>query len=206
MIKNLLFDLGGVIMDIRRKNCEAAFRRLGMNDIDRFLGDYGQKGPFLKLEEGKITEEEFREEVRRHIPEDVDDAAIDNAFNQFLVGIPLRRLQELRKLRERFGIYLLSNTNSIMWNSRIAEEFRQEGLQLHDYFDGTVTSFEEKCIKPDAEIFERVVSKLGIQPEETLFFDDSQANVDAAAALGFNIMHVAPGKEFYDLIAEKGLA
>ena len=81
-----------------------------------------------------------------------------------------------------------------MWNSRIAEEFRQEGLQLHDYFDGTVTSFEEKCIKPDAEIFERVVSKLGIQPEETLFFDDSQANVDAAAALGFNIMHVAPAR------------
>lgn len=50
------------------------------------------------------------------------------------------------------------------------------------------------------------MSKLGIQPEETLFFDDSQANVDAAAALGFNIMHVAPGKEFYDLIAEKGLS
>ena len=199
MIKNLLFDLGGVIMDIRRQNCEAAFRRLGMNDIDRFLGDYGQKGPFLKLEEGKITEEEFREEVRRHIPEDVDDAAIDNAFNQFLVGIPLRRLQELRKLRERFGIYLLSNTNSIMWNSRIAEEFRKDGHDRDYYFDGCVTSFEARCYKPDAAIFRETLRKFGLNAPDVVFFDDSQANCDAAARLGFKTVWVAPGQEFYNL-------
>lgn len=200
MVKNLLFDLGGVIMDIRRGNCEAAFRALGMADIGDFLGDYGQTGPFAALEEGAIGEKEFRDEVRRHIPRAVADEEIDAAFNEFLVGIPVKRLAWLRKLRENYGVYLLSNTNPIMWNSKIAAEFRKEGREREDYFDGMVTSFEAKCYKPDRRIFDYVVEHLGIRPEETLFFDDSKANVDAAAALGFNTCHVAPGTEFYELI------
>ena len=128
MIKNLLFDLGGVIMDIRRENCEEAFRQLGMADIGEYLGDYGQKGPFAALEEGKISEEEFRAEVRKHIAREVSDEEIDRAFNRFLTGIPVRRLEELRKLRGKYKLYMLSNTNSIMWRQDIAKAFRQEGL------------------------------------------------------------------------------
>ncbi len=200
MIKNLLFDLGGVIMDIRRENCEEAFRKLGMADIGDFLGDYGQTGPFAALEEGTIDPEVFRDEVRRHIPQPVTDDEIDNAFNQFLVGIPVERLRQLHELRKKYGVYLLSNTNHIMWDSKIADEFRKDGLRREDYFDGMVTSFEAKCCKPDPRIFDYVVEHLGILPEETLFFDDSQANVDAAITLGFNAVRVAPGTEFYELI------
>lgn len=200
MIKNLLFDLGGVIMNIRRQNCEEAFLKLGMADIGDFLGDYGQTGPFAALEEGAIGEADFRDEVRRHIPHPVTDKEIDDAFNKFLVGIPLKRLEKLRELRGRYGIYLLSNTNPIMWKSFIAESFRQEGMEIDDYFDGIVTSFEAKCYKPEPEIFDYVVKRLGIAPEETLFFDDSQANVDAALKLGFNARLVPPDKEFYELI------
>lgn len=200
MIKNLLFDLGGVIMDIRRENCEEAFLELGMADIGEFLGDYGQKGPFAALEEGKISEEEFRAEVRAHIPAEVTDEQIDRAFNRFLIGIPVKRLQELRKLRETYRLYMLSNTNSIMWRQDIAKAFTQEGLTVDDYFDGIVTSFEAGCCKPDPRIFRLVEAKFGILPEETVFFDDSQANVDAAAKLGFGTRHVAPGTEFYQLL------
>ena len=95
---------------------------------------------------------------------------------------------------------MLSNTNSIMWRSRIAEDFRQEGLEREDYFDGIVTSFEAKSIKPDAKIFHTVVEKLGINPEETLFLDDSQKNLDAAAELGFKTLLVTPGSEFFELL------
>lgn len=200
MIKNLLFDLGGVIMDIRRENCEEAFRQLGMADIGEYLGDYGQKGPFAALEEGKISEEEFRAEVRKHIAREVSDEEIDRAFNRFLTGIPVRRLEELRKLRGKYKLYMLSNTNSIMWRQDIAEAFRQEGLTVDDYFDGIVTSFEAKCCKPAPGIFNRVVEKFGIRPEETVFFDDSKANVEAAAKLGFATRHVAPGLEFYEIL------
>lgn len=200
MIKNLLFDLGGVIMDIRRLNCVASFERLGMKDADSFLGEYSQKGPFLQLEEGLINEVQFRDAVREYIDGEVTDEQIDKAFCDFLVGIPTYRLEQLRQLKKQYGIYMLSNTNPIMWHSRIAEEFRQEGMEREDYFDGIVTSFEARSIKPDAKIFHTVVENLGIKPEETLFLDDSQKNLDAASALGFHTLLVAPGSEFFDLI------
>lgn len=200
MIKNLLFDLGGVIMDICRLNCVASFERLGMKDADSFLGEYSQKGPFLQLEEGLITEAEFRTAVRTFIDGDVTDAQIDKAFCDFLVGIPVHRLAQLRELKKRYDIYMLSNTNPIMWHSRIAEVFRHEGMEREDYFDGIVTSFEARSIKPDAKIFHTVVEKLGVKPEETLFLDDSQKNLDAAAQLGFHTLLVTPGSEFFELL------
>lgn len=200
MIKNLLFDLGGVIMDIRRENAVKALEKIGMTDANDFLGEYSQKGPFLQLEEGTITPEEFRNEIRKYINNEVSDADIDAAFCEFLIGIPRHRLEELRELKKQYNIFMLSNTNPIMWHSRIAEEFRQEGLEMKDYFDGIVTSFEAKSIKPDKKIFETAITKCNIKPEETIFLDDSQKNLDSASELGFGTILVAPGSEFFDLI------
>ncbi len=200
MIKNLLFDLGGVIMDIRRENAVKALEAIGMADANDFLGEYSQKGPFLALEDGSMTAEEFRAEIRGHINANVSDAAIDAAFCEFLIGIPVHRLVALRELRQRYGIYMLSNTNPIMWNTRIAEEFRHEGREMADYFDGIVTSFEARSVKPDVSIFETVIEKCGLVPEETVFLDDSQRNLNAAAQLGFNTILVSPGAEFTDLL------
>ena len=124
---------------------------------------------------------------------------------KFLIGIPTHRLAELRKLREHYRVYLLSNTNPIMWNSKIKDEFTHEGLQREDYFDGMVTSFEAKALKPEARIFRYAAEKFGIAPEETVFLDDSQRNLDAAARLGFHTLLVAPGSEFVDVLADKGI-
>ncbi len=200
MVKNLLFDLGGVIMNIRRQNAVDALIKIGMADADSFLGDYAQQGPFLKLEEGAISESEFRNEIRVLIPVDVTDEQIDDAFCHFLLGIPKYRLDALENLHKSYKIYMLSNTNSIMWNSVISDEFKKAGHDINYYFDGLVTSFEAKCVKPDAKIFNSVVENFNIKPEETIFFDDSQANIDAAAALGFKTAYVMPGTEFMDLI------
>ncbi len=200
---NLLFDLGGVIMDIDRMRCVEAYRRLGMVRPEDFLGDYAQKGPFMLIESGTISADEFRSEMRKFLPTDVTDRQIDNAFFEFLIGIPRHRLEELRLLRMSHKIYMLSNTNPIMWDGKIADEFRQEGLEREDYFDGMVTSFEAKSMKPDRRIFEYAIDKFGIDPAETLFFDDSQANLDAAARLGFITALVAPGTEFIDILVQR---
>ncbi|WP_304644718.1 HAD family phosphatase [uncultured Duncaniella sp.] len=203
MIKNLLFDLGGVIMDLDRDRCVRAFERLGMKDADDFLGVYGQKGAFLALESGKIDADEFHRQVRPMIDRpEVSDEEIDNAFNEFLVGIPVARLEALRALRKDYKIYLLSNTNPIMINSRIAEEFRKEGFEMADYFDGIFTSYEAGCCKPGKEIFDYTEREGHIKPDETLFFDDSQANVDAARSYGLNAVLVKPGDEFKNLLDE----
>lgn len=201
MIRNLLFDLGGVIMDIRRENAVEALKKIGLENADELLGLYEQKGPFMLLEEGQITPQQFRDEIRRQIPRPVTDAEIDNAFLQFLIGIPQHRLSDLETLRSKgYHIYLLSNTNPIMWNTKIAKEFRKAGKDISHYFEGTVTSFGAKLMKPDPAIFRHAAATLGIKPEETLFLDDSQKNLDAAASVGFRTALVTPGTEFIDLI------
>ncbi len=198
MIKNLMFDLGGVIMDICRRDCVEAFEKLGMKDADSFFGEYKQSGPFLQLEAGEITPAQFRDRMRQLITTPVTDEQLDASINRFLTGIPPRRLDQLEALAGKYKIYLLSNTNPIMWHSRIAEQFCGRGKTIDHYFDGTLTSFEARANKPDRRIFEQAVDKFGIKPAETLFLDDSQANLDAAAALGFNTLLIPPGTEFYD--------
>ncbi|MCM1037473.1 MAG: HAD family phosphatase [Bacteroides sp.] len=201
MIRNLLFDLGGVIMDICKADCVEAYRRLGMSEPERFFGEFSQQGPFMQLEEGAISVDEFHAALRPYLPADVTDAQIDEAFCRFLTGIPAHRLGALEQLRRRFKVYLLSNTNQVMWDSRIAEEFRKCGREREDYFDGMVTSFEARSLKPSPEIFRYAERKLGIDPEETLFIDDSRANLEAAARLGYNTALAAPGTDFADIIA-----
>lgn len=196
----LLFDLGGVIMDIRRENAVAALEALGMKEANDFLGEYGQKGPFLALEKGELTPEEFRAQVRPMLRPGVTDAEIDAAFDRFLTGIPVERLRALERLHRTRRIYMLSNTNAIMWRGKIAEEFRKDGHDMGYYFDGWVPSFEVHAYKPDAEIFRIARERFGLVPEKTLFLDDSEANCRAAAALGFRTAHVRPGMEFMDYI------
>lgn len=201
MIRNLLFDLGGVIIDIERQNCADAFEAIGLENADSYFGLYAQTGIFMDIEDGTIGVDEFHRRLHVLLPSDVTDAQIDSAFQKFITGIPVKRLEALRSLRERgYRLYLLSNTNPVMWNDVIAREFAKEGLRREDYFDGMVTSFEAKTAKPSPEIFEYTCRHLGIKPEETLFFDDSEANTRAAAALGFNTAHVRPGTEFTDYI------
>lgn len=201
MIKNLLFDLGGVIMDIDRNRCVDAFTKLGLKDADSYFGTYGQKGPFLALERGDISVEQFHDAFRPALPAGTSDAMIDEAFCRFLIGIPVDRLRSLVELRRQYKVFMLSNTNPIMWNSMIANEFGKDGLAMKDYFDGIVTSFEANALKPEEKIFRFCENKLDIKPEETLFLDDSQANLDAASALGFHTVLVRPGDEFVALLA-----
>ncbi len=202
MIKNLLFDLGGVILDIKRENCVAALTRLGMAGADELLDPYTQRGAFLLLESGKITPGQFRTEIRRMLadPDAPTDAEIDAALNEFLIGIPVDRLRALEQLRKRYGIYMLSNTNPIMWNSKIAREFAKDGRSRENYFDGILTSFEAGCVKPSPQIFDMAAERFGLDRASTLFLDDGPANVEAARSCGFQAALVPAGTEFIDLI------
>ena len=199
----LLFDLGGVIMDIERMDAVKAFEALGMADADSFFDPYKQQGSFGLLEAGQITPERFRDEVRRRFRPGVTDDEIDAALCRFLIGIPPERLERLRELREKgYKVYMLSNTNRIMWDRFIIPDFRKLGGEMSDYFDDTVTSFEAGVCKPDARIYEYALKKLGITPEETTFFDDGPANVEAARSLGFNALHVTPENDMLKLTAD----
>lgn len=203
MITTLLFDLGGVIMDIRRERAVEALGTLGMTDADRYLGAYEQQGDFLALERGDITAAEFRDRLRRHIGNpSLSDRCIDEAFEEFLIGIPVHRLRALERLHDRYRICMLSNTNPIMWDGMIRSEFTKDGHDMDYYFDATVASFAVNAYKPDARIFEEAIRICDLNPAETMFYDDSQRNVDAARALGFNATLVPEGVDITTLLPE----
>ena len=200
MIKNLMFDLGGVIMDIRRENCVEAFRKLGMKSPEDYLSDYCQTGPFEAVENGSATAAEFRDQIRAIIGRDITDEQIDEAFTRFLIGIPVERLRALGRLCEQFNLYLLSNTNPVMWNRKIEHDFDADGHSICYYFRGILRSYDAKVMKPDPEIFLIAERQFGIKPDETIFLDDSEKNCRASEALGFKSIWVKPGTEFMELL------
>lgn len=194
-IRNLLFDLGGVIINLDRQRCVDALTALGDEKADEMLDLSVQRGTLMDLEEGKISPSDFLKRMRQKIGKAVSDEEIVHALNELLIGIPLDRLTLLRKLRQRFNVMMLSNTSPIMFDTKIAECFAQEGLSITDYFDDVYLSYRLKSCKPDIAIFKKVIKLSRIVPQETLFFDDSQKNLDAAASLGFKTFLVTPDRD-----------
>ena len=201
-IKNLLVDFGGVLINLDRQRCIDNFRKLGLHDIEELLGLYGQNGLFMQHEKGLITSAEFRDEIRKQIGKPVTDLQIDAAWNSFLVDIPQYKLDLLLKLREKYVVYLLSNTNDIHWKWACENVFPYRGFQVEDYFEKIYLSYEMKMVKPDAEIFRTVLEDANIEAAETFFIDDSPANCEAARALGLSTYTPRAGEDWSSLFKE----
>ncbi|MBD5265229.1 MAG: HAD family phosphatase [Bacteroides sp.] len=190
-MKNIIFDLGGVVIDLDRQRAADALEALGITDAPALLGEYEQKGPFLLLENGNSTTADFYDNMLPRCRKDTTCTEIRDAFERFLVEIPMERLQAIRSLREKgFRLYVLSNTNPLMFNHWIDMAFRQEGLTMNDYFDGIVTSYQEKRCKPDPEIFQNVINRYKLDPKETLMLDDSAKNCESARSVGLNAIQI----------------
>ncbi|WP_455497805.1 HAD family hydrolase [Coprobacter sp.] len=201
-IKTIIFDLGGVLMDLNKQRCINAFKHLGFTDIQEYLGEYEQKGMFMDLEDGTISAPEFRDKIRNHIGKPVTDQQIDDAFNLFLVGIPDYKLTMLLELRKKYQVFMLSNTNPVMFEGRIPELFKMQGGSISDYFDKFYLSYQLGATKPKPIVFEKIIADAKILPEETLFLDDSRRNIEAARTLGFKIYLTAPQEDFTSIFKQ----
>lgn len=195
-LKNILFDMGGVLVDLDRQSCVTAYEKLSFKHIDTLLGEYGQLGAFKELEEGVISESQFYDAIRQEIPQ-ASNQEIAHAFIQFLQGLPVERLQLLRRLKAQgYRLLMLSNTNPVVFPYICENYFTQEGFTIHDYFETLFLSYELGAIKPDPKSFEEVILRSGIDPRETLFIDDSQENLRVAAQFGFETYLALPGVDF----------
>lgn len=200
-VENVVFDLGGVVIDLERERAVAALEALGLEGANEMLGLYKQEEPFLGLETGRMTAGEFFDLLREKCP-GATDRMLTDAFNQFLIRIPEERLEMLRRMRMAgYRIFVLSNTNPVMYNSWIAKAFRAEGGSINDYFDGIVVSFQELTCKPDPAIFTTVMRRYGLNPSATLMLDDSDANCRAAASVGMHALRVGaePGSDMVSI-------
>ena len=185
MIKNIIFDWGGVLIHLDRQRCADAFAEYGVEVGDELTNPYGHRRDLMNFELGMMSVDEFHDTVRRVYGEQLTDEQIDHAWNALLVGIPTYKLDTLLELKKNYRLFLLSNTNALHWEEG-RKQFDYKGHQMEDYFDQIFLSHEIHELKPTAEAFLKVAQLAGIKPEETLFVDDLQVSCDAAAALGFH--------------------
>ena len=188
---NLLFDYGGVLVDLDKQRCIRAFEALGF-DIRPYLGTYAQAGFFSELERGAISVEGFCNKIREAAGNDcLSDVDVCNAWKQYLTGVPAERLEMLLKIAQHYPVYLLSNTNTIHWKMAEEDYFNYQGHTVDDFFRKKFLSFEIGAEKPSEEIYQAVVDGIGCEPSDILFFDDSDVNCDAARKMGLQA-RVAP--------------
>ena len=196
-IATIIFDLGGVLMDLDKNACIRAFQAIGFKNIDEYLDIYVPKGGvFKQLEQGQIGIDEFHEGVRELIGRSVTHESIDHAYREMLAGIPEYRMEMLRQLKEQYQILLLSNTNPIMMNYIRDTYFKDEGLSWRYYFDNLFLSYELKMTKPDPAIFKEVIRRSGIHPETTFYLDDSPQNIEVGKSFGLKTYLVQPHEDF----------
>lgn len=187
MIKNIIFDLGGVIMTLSHPGGVKRFKELGVTDAEKQLDPYTQTGIFGDLEGGRITAEEFRLALSKMVGREVTFAECKYCWLGYRADLPQRNLDVLKKLRrEGYRLILLSNTNPFMMDWAESGEFDGEGNSIHHYFDSLYMSYRVKAMKPSEYFFRYVLEKEGIKPEETLFVDDGPRNVAMAADMGIH--------------------
>ena len=186
-IKNIIFDLGGVLLNIDYQATIKAFKKLGMEDFDEVFTQAAQHQLFDRLDKGEISPPAFREELRRLSGLKISDDEIDSAWNAMLLDLPAKRLNLLEGVGRNYRTFLLSNTNSIHYPAYMDYLSRHYGIgDLSALFDKQYLSFEIGKRKPDTGIFEYVLSDQGLQAGETLFIDDSFQHVEGARRAGLN--------------------
>ena len=187
-IKNIAFDLGGVVLALSYEQAVRRFEEIGLADARQRLDAFEQKGIFGDLESGRITAEDFRRELSKLVGRELTAEDCSWAWHGYVDYVPKRNLEAIQSLRARgYKVCLLSNTNPFMmqWADK---DFDGEGHPISYFFDAMYLSYECKVMKPRREIFEQMLEGQQARPEETLFVDDGPRNVEAAAALGMKTL------------------
>jgi len=193
--KNIIFDLGGVLLKIDAQQTIQSFRDLGMPDLIKPGGWGYNHQVFLDMEAGKLTEVEFRNGIRDLLPQHANDEAIDNAWCAMILEYFPERIELVRKLAKDHQVYLFSNTNSI--HVRHFQQLFQKTFahSLSDLFVKDYYSNEMGIRKPAIESFEYVLNDAGLNPKETLFIDDSNENVESAKKTGLSTIWLKPDSD-----------
>jgi len=195
MIRAIVFDLGGVLIDLDYDSCVRSFREiLGYERIVDLLDLYHQKGIYGDMEAGLVTADEFRAEVLRESRPGCVPADVDRAMAGLLVGMDPKKVPLLERLSERYPVYGLSNNNEISVQ-RMHEIYEENGLDWRRVFRKEFISSRMKLMKPSREIFDAAAAEIGFPPAEILFVDDSQKNVDGALAAGWQAVLYVQGTD-----------
>lgn len=191
-IKNIIFDLGGVIMNIDFKRTEHAFAELGFTNFKQYMTQFHITPFFEEYETGKIDEAAFIKGIQQIAGKPITAPQIVYAWNALLLDFPPARIDLLEKLKLHYRIFLLSNTNELHYNAFQQTLHAVTGKTLEDLFEKTYFSHTAHLRKPDAAIYRLVLDENNLNAAETLFIDDTASNFSGAEETGIQTFHLKP--------------
>jgi putative hydrolase of the HAD superfamily len=199
-VKNIIFDLGNVLLNLDFNASIHAFRKLGLNSEVVDSRQAYSDPVFYELETGQISAGGFRERIREILnnPE-ISDEQIDDAWCAMVLDIPAERVEVVKKLQGKYNVYLFSNTNEIHINRLHAEFKNQHGIDFPSLFVKDFYSHEIGERKPELSAYQKVIRLSGVQPGETLFVDDLEKNIDAARDAGLKTFWLKDGMELTEV-------
>lgn len=201
-IDNILFDLGGVIIDIDPENALRTFEQMGHTDIRTVYGEMAAEGWFTRLELGEVNPPDMYARLRSGLSSPLSDIAILKGWNALLGDLPKARIDLLARLAARYRLYLLSNTNIIHMTAIHQLVRHQFGVSdMGHWFVQAYYSYEMGLRKPDPAIYQVVLDDHLLDPATTLFVDDSPANLAGAATVGLQTLHVPAFTSVVDVMA-----
>ena len=193
-VKNLIFDLGNVLYDIDFKKMNIAFASIGIEGFDQYFTLNKSHQLFLDLEMGFVNEQEFYDGVRTLSNLPLSNNQINYAWNALLVGFRKNSIQWIYENNKRYNTFLYSNTNQIHHDHFISEfEKDVANYSFVSLFKTPYFSHEMGMRKPDPASFTYIIEKEGLMAGETLFIDDNEPNIIAAASVGLQVLHLKEG-------------
>lgn len=185
--------MGGVLVKLDWDGCVRKFKEeAGFDSIMLYLDRYHQKGFISKMEEGLIGEDEFLEECLNHCRPGTDRATVKRCFAGILDELDPRAVELLKACYGKIDMYVLSNNNPITYQT-FRDFLEEAGVPMDTTFKKAFFSFQMHMLKPGIEIYNKVVEECGVRPEEMLFVDDSESNIEGAKAAGLNTLLFSPG-------------
>lgn len=202
-INAIIFDLGGVLLDINYWLTIEAFNNLGCSDFESIYTQQKQSQLFDDFETGKVSSETFRKSLQKQMEFSISNVEFDNAWNKMLLQFPEKRIELLEKLNKKFSLFLLSNTNEIhikAFKKIISSSIGYE--RFENCFKKVYFSSEIGNRKPNASCFEMVLSENKLSAAKTLFIDDSIQHVEGAYKIGIKTLLIESGEELVSIFPD----
>ena len=200
-IKYIIFDLGAVLLNIDYQKTIDGFKKLGVKNASKFYSKKTQKNIFDLLECGKISEQRFIDKFQEKYDK-ASYAEIISAWNALLLDLPQSRVNLLKKIRKKYDIFLLSNTNSIHINEFRKQIGETKYIEFYNLFKKVYYSYEIGFRKPNKEAFQIILNENNMNPREVLFVDDSPQHIKGASLLGIQTYHLKDNEEVSSVLPD----
>ena len=199
-IENIIFDFGGVIIDIDPMLTVRELEKSGFRDIEKLKTKEFYQQVIYKFEKGIDTPAVFHNKLRQYLHMDLSDQQLDDAWNALLFDIPEERIRIIEQVKKHYPIYLLSNSNEIHYDLYVRDlQLRFGYREFDELFDKAYFSFDLHLAKPHPEIFEFVINQHQLIPEKTLFIDDRIENIKGARKAGLRTYHLSSPQRIRNL-------